>query len=126
MATRSDERKQFLTDLLITAIEHSGYGFCSTTEYQPEADKPFAVIYDRYEAEAEDDEAKIPLHRITLDTMAQGLSVFRTIQESNDTPAQWVKDLLLADRTNGDDGDCDVIGALAVLECAIFGKVVYA
>lgn len=115
------ERQQFLTDLMCTAIEHYGYGFPEALEYEPDGDKPHAFIIDRYESEDITDPGELEQYYITPLTMAHGLSVIR------DWPAksEWVKDLLLSDRTNGDDGDYDVIGALAVLECALFGKVVY-
>lgn len=119
MAARSAERKEFLTYLLITAIEHAGYGFPGVKEYEPDADQPFAVIYDRYE---EDNDKT---WRVNLDTMAKGLGVLRTKVAQVEKPAQWVQDLLLSDRTNGSDGDYDVIGALAVLECAVFGDITY-
>jgi hypothetical protein len=120
MGTRSPQRKQFLTDLLITAIEHGGYGFPEAHEYEPDGDDPHAVIVDRYDEPGDDDALKPT--RIDLDTMAKGL---RILNESTTNPADWVKELMLASRTNGDDGDYDVIGALAVLECAVYGKVIY-
>lgn len=120
MSTRSPARKQFLTDLLITAIEHAGYGFPEDLSYQPDGDDPHAFIIDRYESEGlRIDE--LEQYYVDLDTMAHGLGIIRDWNHK----AEWVKDLLLADRTNGDDGDYDVIGALAVLECALFGEVVY-
>lgn len=36
------------------------------------------------------------------------------------------KAIMLADRTNHEDGDLDVIDCLAILECALFGAVTYA
>lgn len=121
MSARSAQRKQFLTDLLITAIEHAGYGFPEALVYEPDADQPHAVIIDRYESEGLRI-GELEQYWVTLDTMAHGLEVLR---KSTDNPADWVKELMLASRTNGDDGDYDVIGALAVLECALFGEVVY-
>jgi hypothetical protein len=121
---RTAEREQFLSDVLITAIEHMGYGFPGIVEYEPAIDgnpaDAYAVIYDRYEDDLPD-----RTWRIDIDTMAKGLGIVRKLP--NDGPvAQWVKDVIAADRTNGDDGDIDVIGALLVLECAIFGAPTYA
>lgn len=121
MATRSPERKQFLTDLLCTAIEHAGYGFPEALVYEPDADQPHAFIIDRYESEGVAD-GDLEQYRIDLDTMAHGLRVI----EKWDRKPDWAVELLVASRTNGDDGDYDVIGALAVLECALFGQVTYA
>lgn len=130
MTKRSPEREKFLSDLLVTAIEHMSYGFPATLEYKPEPDgepgASYAVIYDRYEEDepwdADDSWKPKESWRVDIDTMAKGLGVVRRIEK----PANWVRDLLLADRTNGDDGDYDVVGALLVLECAIFGKPMYA
>lgn len=138
---RTAERNQFLADVLVTAIEHRGYGFSYAVEYVYDDDAPentYAVIRDRY------DEESTETFRVTVDTMAKGLGIIRraivatvesgegTYLHNADTFEQLYyggdnrSDLLLADRTNGEDGDVDVIGALAVLECALFGRVVYA
>lgn len=122
MKTRTDDRAQFLSDLLVTAIEHAGYGFPGIVEYEPEPDgdprKSYAVIYDRYE-----EETPRQTWRVDIDTMAKGLGIVRKMSRA--THAEWVADLHDADRTNGDEGDVDVVGALLVLECALFGKGVY-
>lgn len=126
MTKRSPEREEFLANMLDGAIEHAGYGFSYALEYKWEDLPPaeqYAVIEDRY-VEADDPEYG-KTWRVDIDTMAHGLAVFRDKVKDLETPAEWVKLLLLADRTNGDDGDCDVIGALAVLECAVFGEIVY-
>lgn len=128
MVNRSDERAQFLSDLLVTAIEHAGYGFPGIVEYEPEPDgvpaKSYAVIYDRYDMEDEDAEPTTTW-RVDIDTMAKGLGIARKLPAGGEV-ADWVRDLLLSDRTNGDDGDYDVLGALLVLECALFGEPTYA
>lgn len=127
MSKRTPERVKFLNYLLSTAIEHGGYGFPEVQEWSGgESHDPdtFVLITDRY-IEDETDPAYAVVHKIDLDTMARGLKVIREAN-SEQNQGRWVKDLLLADRTNGDEGDYDVIGALAVLECALFGEVVYA
>lgn len=139
---RTAERMEFLTDLFITAIEHCGYGQFSIREMSRDgepASEIYAVIV--FHEEGEDGGT----HRVTLDTMAHGLTVIRNAvmreltgpYESGKVPHNREtgerlffggtarRELMLCDRTNGDDGDYDVIGALAVLECALFGKVVY-
>jgi hypothetical protein len=138
MTTRSAARTEFLNDLLVTAIENYGYGWFEVDEY-PNVDNAadaYAVIRE------EDTNTKF---RVTLDTMAHGLSVIRHARvgpavDHEGNPVRCNVDtgyrlyfggearteLLLADRTNGDDGGFDVIGALAVLECALFGQVIYA
>ncbi len=126
MKRRTPERAQFLADMLTTAIEHGGYGFTANVDYVWDVADPhdvYAVVYDRHEAE-DDPSARDKTWRIDIDTMAKGLGIVRKMDDA--THAQWVRDLKLADRTNGDDGDYDVIGALLVLECALFGRGVYA
>lgn len=126
MKKRTDAREQFLSDLLITAIEHMGYGFPGVIEYEPQIDgnpaDTYAVIYDRYEDQPEDGPKET--WRVDITTMARGLGVVRKLPGAGDV-AGWVRDLILCDRTNGEDGDYDVVGALLVLECAIFGKPTY-
>lgn len=141
MRTRTPARNTFLAYLMITAMEHYGYGFPALVEYEyNEADPAsiYAVITDRFN---DDDNTQF---RITVDTMAKGLGIIRnaipaTSEDGKETyyvnaetferlyfGGDERKELLLADRTNSDEGDYDVIGALAVLECALFGAVTYA
>lgn len=129
MKTRTPERAEFLANVLATAIEHNGYGFPGIVEWKFDHKNPsetFAVIYDRYEAEYPD--ATGEQWRVTVDTIAKGFGVIRQNFEKNGSAhyAVWVRDLMLANRTNGDDGDYDVVGALYVLESAIFGEGRYA
>lgn len=125
MTNRSPERTQFLADVLSTAIEHGGYGFPGVIEYVWDVPNPadaYAVIIDRYE---EDNGTRSERWRVTVDTIAKGFGIARKLPASGSV-ADWVSDLLIADRTNGDDGDVDVLGALLVLECALFGAPTYA
>lgn len=116
MAKRTTEREQFLSDLLVTAIEHAGYGFPETDEYVIEPDgRPagtYAVISNRYE------EDESTTYRVTIETMAHGIGVMR--KNGTGGKAFWE-----SDRTNAEDGDFDVLDALAVLESALFGEIVY-
>lgn len=135
MTRHSPLRRRFLHDLLITAVENYGYGFFTTEDYVWDVPpcEAYAVILDP------DDPAKS--WRIDIDTMARGLAIIRAARqvtvdgETFRVNAQGQRlyfggrartDLLKAERTNGAEGDYDVIGALAVLECALFGRVVYA
>jgi len=131
---RTPKREQFLLDVFVTAIENYGYGFFVTEQYvwDVPAAQAYAVIADKQ------DESR--RWRVDIDTMATGLRVIRTakqITQGGETyrvnadgqrlyfggPAREA--VVAADRSNGDEGDIDVIGALAVLECALFGRVVY-
>lgn len=133
MKQRTPERIEFLYFLMHAAIDHAGYGFPETTERHFNDDaqsESYAVIFDRYEAEESwvktsgwrpENWKPETTWRVDIDMMAKGLGIARKLADVS----PWVKDLLLADRTNGDDGDYDVVGALLVLECAIFGKPTY-
>lgn len=129
---RSPEREQFLLDVFTTAIENYGHGWFWVTAYKWEGLPPSEAYA---EITAQDDDKQ---YRVTIDTMARGLTVVREAELNGDVVRVNAKgeplgfggearrQLLIADRTNGEDGDYDVIGALAVLECALFGRVIYA
>jgi hypothetical protein len=136
--TRSDERTEFLTDLLTTAIENGGHGWFTVDEYIWEDVAPGGA----YALVTEDDGVHHEQHRIDLALITAGLTVIReavptqaaggvvllnanTHEKLYLSPAQRDK-ILLADRTNGEEGDFDSIDALAIVECGLFGKVVYA
>lgn len=112
---RSAERTEFLTDLFTTAIENDGYGAFEVHEYEWNVEQPFAIIQFPEDVR----------QRVTLNSMATGLAVIRNNDKAG-FGGEPRTALMLADRTNGEDGDYDVIGALAVLECALFGRVMYA
>lgn len=135
---RTPARIEFLVDVLTTAIENYGYGQFETDDYKhSDGAESFATI--RFYDDPEN------IHRVTLDTLAHGLTVIRDAVKrdaetfpAGDTVLHNAKtgqrlymssemraNILLADHTNGDDGDLDVVDALAILECALFGAVTY-
>lgn len=140
MRPRSDRRNEFLTDILTGAIENGGHGWFSVDEYKWES-VPLGGAYALVTDEEEDEQ-----HRIDLDVIAKGLGVIRDaeLREVSDYDGSHKvphnkstgermylgqdrrAEIMLADRTNGEDGDLDVIDYLAVVECGLFGKVVYA
>jgi hypothetical protein len=151
-ARRSSGRVRFLSDVLITAIEHGGYGFptCETYEPEPGGDPAgtYAIVADRYIAPGDDGHGRTWL--VDLDTIAHGMTIIRRAFVATDgIPTQYTpggsdeavyvhpdswerlylserlrRELLAGDRAN-DAGEFDVIGALAVVEIALFGAVVY-
>jgi hypothetical protein len=131
---RSVERTEFLSDVLVTAIESGSSGWFVVDEYEPDGPDAHAVI-------RADDEPGAP-RRVTLGTIAHGLAIIRDARPRpvedgvlvlhNAGTGQRLymsydmrRRIMLADRTNGDDGDLDVVDALAILECALFGAVTY-
>jgi hypothetical protein len=133
---RTPARTEFLSDLFATAMAHGGYGQFTVSDY---TDTSAVITFH-------EDGPEGGTHRVSINTMAHGLRVIRdavlrdpgghmtgALVLHNAKTGQRLyfdgdarRNLLLADRTNGKDGDYDVIGALAVLECALFGRVVYA
>ncbi|MFC3504481.1 hypothetical protein ACFOOK_26415 [Micromonospora krabiensis] len=133
---RSRERVKFLDNLMTTAIENYGYGWFYVHEYAGEGETLYAVI--------EDEDEPGDTYRVDLDTFAKGLGVIDRAELKvdpefpndgevlhNSATGQRLymsqrhrKRILTASRTNGDEGDIDVVDALAVLECALFGRVV--
>lgn len=119
---RTPEREQFLADILTTAIEGGINYWAEVAEYRNEHSVPvadtFAVIYD------EDDKE----YRITIDTVAKGIGVIKGFDYQpnyfGDGGAYW-RELLKADRTNGDDGDYDAIVADWIVQAGLFGRIIY-
>lgn len=122
--SRTPERAEFLSDVLTTALEHAGYGFPGILEY-PDVDNPadvYAVIYDRYEEQPDGTDEWRPSQtwRVDVDTIARGLGVLKAKYRAGGN----LRELFAADRNN-DAADIDVVGALAILEAAVFGDITY-
>lgn len=127
MVTRTAERTEFLTDIVVTAIENYGYGWFSVEDY--DCDNGTARIFDQYDDDAPYD--------VSIDVIAKGLGVIRDAKKDengdlvNATTGKRLyisvyarKAYMEADREN-DAGDLDVVDALGILECGLFGQVVY-
>lgn len=130
------ERTEFLAGVLVAAIEHYGYGFPGIVEYEGDFDSPealYAVIVDRY------DDGK--QYRVDLDTIAVGIGVIQRAEMRELPSGERVlhntstgerlylhpddRKLILEQSRENDGGEIDVVLALAILECALFGQVVY-
>lgn len=139
--TRTPQRMEFLSDLVTIAIENGGYGWFSVDEYrwEDQPDGAYAVIRS-VDIETPDHTA-----RVDIDTIARGISVIRDARPQVD--ARYPKDgpvlhntttrqrlyLSAAMRTTildasreSDASELDAIGALAIVECALFGAVTFA
>jgi hypothetical protein len=137
---RTQERIQFLTDVLITAVENYGYGWFSVDEYEPGGDEPDGKAYAAITDDFDDNKQ----HRIDLAVIAHGFGVITDAKPAVDpkhpndgevlhnaktgqrlfVSGQNRKRLVEASRLN-DAGELDVIDALAVVECGLFGAVTY-
>ena len=126
MTTRTAERTEFLQDIITTAVENDGYGWFSVSDYDP--DNGTARIRDDEEGETYD---------VNVDVIARGLGIIRNAKTgedgslthaSNGQPVYMAAskrtDILECDRDN-DASNLDVVDALAVLECGLFGQVSY-
>jgi hypothetical protein len=139
LKTRSEERVEFLRDCLCGAVENYGYGFFEVLEYVWEdTPDPYALVVDK------NDEEDTTQYRIDLDLIAKGLGIIKRaqVEPDEDNNSSYLvnadtrerlyvgheqrRNIMLADRTNGEDGDLDVIDYLAIVECGLFGAVMYA
>lgn len=147
-AGRSAARAQFLGDVLITAIEHNGYGQFTSAGWNaaldgvtPQDYRATIVFHD--ESTEETGEPDIE-RKVDIDTIAAGFGVIARARVAPDPAAPdrgetcWHgstgarlfvapsnRARLMTAYAECDAGELDVIDALAVLECAVFGAVTY-
>ncbi len=129
MAARSDQRKQFLFDVMVTAAE-GGIGYwsqLSTYHWQrggrDDLDGFHMVVHERDEQGSGDAFAEKG-RRVDADAIARGLRLFG--QYWQDTSKDlYAHQLIAADATNGQDGDYDSDLADQVVQFAIFGEIIY-
>lgn len=132
MTRRSDKRAEFLASVMTTAIEGGISYWAEVGNYRwgfsdlgksdgsklVEDEQAFAnaTVWD-----GEDDEAK-PVE-VDIETIAKGIRLVSDgkVSISNDRRAN----VMLANRTNGDDGDIDADIADCILQAGMFGEVVY-
>lgn len=126
-ATRTAERTEFLADILATAVEHCGYGWFSIEAYEP--DEGYAVVI----SDGEDQQT----YGISLDTISRGVGVILRAVERDDGVlvdasrhrriyvSHTLRDRIRKASSTNDASELDVVDALAVLECALFGHVHY-
>jgi hypothetical protein len=134
---RTDERAEFLSDVITTAIEGNSaavHTWATTTNYRwwsptldggsavhpdGQANAYVAVLEGHYESA--DDEPML-LHWVNVDTIARGIRLIAT-GCSNVTDDDRAR-ITLASRDN-DAGEIDTIDASAIVEVALFGEVKY-
>ncbi|ASR77188.1 hypothetical protein KIV66_gp81 [Mycobacterium phage MyraDee] len=146
MTVRTADRQQFLFDVFVTALE-GGIGYWSVaSEYHIWKPGPghvediegfFAVVSD---AEADDDEGDFHDLRIDANVIARGIGLFERyalgkidslgteVAEHAIEPVgenHYWRQFLLANRTNGDDGDYDADVADIIVQFGLFGEAVY-
>lgn len=134
---RSPEREQFLADILTTAVEGGINYWAQVSEYKHEHSgvpvaETFAVVHEVDPDEGiEEDEDGYAVRglRVTIDTIAHGIQVLTTGENAGKSftvsGADYWKQFLLSNRTNGEDGDYDADIADNILQAGLFGEVVY-
>lgn len=120
MSKRSAERLEFLSDIVITAIE-GGIGYWSrVTDYTPVlADYTPDNVTTASIVETGDGDVSDP-HTVTIETIARGLSHVRTEHHDYGNRSRFVA----ADRDN-DAGEFDSCDADVLVQLGLFGEVRY-
>lgn len=116
---RSEARTEFLTYVLVTAVEGGINYWASVSGYHPEDADPSRIGVTVH------DELSDDAYRVTLDTIAKGISVLKDKDKFPFAHRGYWLQFWLADRTNGDDGDYDAGIADCILQAGLFGEVVY-
>jgi hypothetical protein len=134
--------EQFTDDVLTTAIENGGMGFFTVDEYQWENMAPgtaYAVVSDKEEEDG-------ATFRIDRSVILHGLSVILHAEPrdtEHDGPVLHnattgerlymskamranILTAVFAEDGDGYAGDIDAVDALAIVECGLFGRVMYA
>lgn len=122
---RTDKRKEFLTDILTTAVEGGINYWARVVKYKWDPDGGTALgeaYVDIYETEEAYDKKPedIEIHHVDIDVIAKGIGVLRAKHAHYPPKAFWE-----ANSSNGEEGDYDAGDADAILQAGIFGEVVY-
>lgn len=125
MAARSPERTEFLSDILITATGGISY-WAEVTGTEDLVDKVRSGTAIQ-SISLKDHEASSKTHTVTLDDVARGLALLSsgTLNYSNMSYSETPARLRTLDKTDGDDADYDASDADAIVQAAIFEKIVY-
>jgi hypothetical protein len=139
---KSPERIEFLTDILITAVE-GGIGYWSLAEgYRvdpvrwPYAERGVTLYIPAHEVDASDYRLpighglidswneEIPAYtvRVDLDAIAAGIGLIT--RGETGVHKDYIGDIFTASMTN-DSGDLDANAADLIVQAAVFGKVIF-
>ena len=124
MPVRSEEREEFLADIITTAIE-GGTGYWALVHEYKWSERPPSEVYAVISEDEEQigSEAEAPgYHRIDIDVIAKGIGRIR--EDAFPINSHLKAEILLADREN-EGGDIDADSADAIVQAAIFGELVY-
>lgn len=127
MSTRSEERTQFLADIITSAIEGgTGYWAC-VHQYQYMMDDTLhpcigALVPDAGARATIQDEDDDKLYELTIDVIARGISAIRATRDGINT---GIRQSIITGDNDNDAGEIDADGADAIVQFAIFGRLVY-
>lgn len=138
MTKRSDERANFLANVLTTAIEGGSNYWAAVSEYRwgyhdigqsngqplPADQQAYAEAVIEDSGDFADEDPDFEPTKVDLETIAKGLGLLRAGELQYIAPSLRAN-ILLADRTNGDEGDIDAVDADAILQLGVFGEVIY-
>lgn len=114
---KSAKREQFIQDLFVTAIE-GGIDYWANFQSINKIDKPGDTLGWWYESvHIIDDDGDS--YVIDKNTIVKGINMLVKLNADRD------KHLILANRTNGDDGDFDALDADKIVQFGLFGELVY-
>lgn len=120
MTYRSAKRTEFLSDVMITAIEGGMDYWVEILELNrvEDSNEYLGWRWDGMVIKA-DDEPEI--YTVNLNDVARGVRLLCESKIDNDR----VNAMRLANKTNGDDGGIDAMNADMAIQYAIFGEIVY-
>lgn len=118
MANRSAAREQFIQDIFATAIE-GGINYWANFQSINKIDKPQDIIGWWYES-AHILDVDGDSYVIDKNTIIKGINMIAKRNAERD------KALILANRTNGDDGDFDALDADKIVQFGLYGDLVFA
>lgn len=129
---RSEKRKQFLQDVLTTAIEGGINYWAGVDEYKwdglPVGDA-YAVVVEQEEITTDEDGFDVypesAKHRVDIDVIAKGIGILLEKRKDERWKKHYWHQFVIANRTNSDEGDYDADIADQILQAGLFGEVVY-
>lgn len=131
---RTAAREEFLADILSTAVEGGINDWSVVSSYKwvdlPNAEHHAIVHEVDPEEGIEEDEDGYAIRGmlLSIDVIARGIGVIKGFDYQpnyfGDGGEYW-RQFLLADRTNGEDGDYDAIVADWIAQAGLFGEIRY-
>jgi hypothetical protein len=118
--TRSEERTQFLKDIIIVAVEGGTGYWAMCKDYQPDYGSVDLIEEDYYvvDAEAKD----LPWQTINMDSIEEGLAKIRDPEFQIN---HELRSMILEASDENDPCDIDAEGADVIVQAAMLGDIVY-